>query len=69
MTVATKVQQAIATAKGVQANFEAFSLQTKDEEAKQKYADAALQLQTVINGLEQRMDRIQQEEPEFDLEN
>lgn len=65
MTVGTKVLQALATAKSVQANFETFSLQTQDEEAKQMYASAALQIQTVIDGLENRMDKIRQEEPQY----
>lgn len=65
MTVETKVQQALATAKGVQANFETFSLQTKDEVAKEKYANAAKQLQTMVEGLEKRMEQIEQEEPRF----
>jgi hypothetical protein len=65
MTVATQVQQALATARGVQASFETFSLQTKDELAKQMYADAAQQLKAVVEGLEKRMEEIKQEEPEY----
>lgn len=65
MTVGTKVQQALATAKGVQANFEIFSLQTKDEVAKQEYANAAKQLQAMVEGLEKRLEQIEQEEPWF----
>lgn len=65
MTVATQIQQALATAKGAQANFETFSLQSKDEEAKKMYGDAAKQLQTVIDGLEKRMEQIMQEEPQY----
>ena len=65
MTVGKQVQQALATAKGVQASFETFSLQTKDEVAKQMYAEAAQQLKAVVEGLEKRMEEIQQEEPEY----
>ncbi|MDW7650576.1 MAG: DUF1657 domain-containing protein [Bacillota bacterium] len=65
MTVATQIQQAIATAKGAQASFETFAQQTKDEAVKQMYADAAGQLQAVIEGLEKRMEQIRQEEPQY----
>lgn len=65
MTVGAQVLQALATAKSVQANFETFSLQTQDEEAKQMYANAAQQIQTVVDGLENRMDKIKQEEPQY----
>lgn len=68
VTVQTKVQQALATAKGIQANFETFSLQTKDEVAKQEYENAANQLQTVVEGLEVRLKQIEQEEPQIDSE-
>ncbi|WP_088102926.1 DUF1657 domain-containing protein [Halalkalibacter urbisdiaboli] len=65
MTVATQVMQALANAKSVQANFETFSEQTKDEVAKQKYAQAALEMQPLIEGLEKRMEQIEMEEPQF----
>lgn len=65
MTVETNVQQALATAKGVQANFETFSVQTKDEVAKLEYENAAKQLETVVEGLEKRLKQIEQEEPRF----
>ncbi|MGO4887616.1 DUF1657 domain-containing protein [Anaerobacillus sp. MEB173] len=65
MTVGTQVKQALANAKSVQANLETFALQTQDEAAKKKYEDAAEQIQAVIDGLESRVQQIEQEEPEF----
>lgn len=65
LTVRTQVMQALANAKSVQANFETFSLQTQDEVAKESYAKAAAQIQTIIEGLETRMEKIEQEEPSF----
>ncbi|MCL7745839.1 DUF1657 domain-containing protein [Halalkalibacter alkaliphilus] len=68
MTVGTQVRQALANAKSVQANLETFALQTKDETAKEKYAKAATQIQEVIDGLETRMEQIEQEEPSFKMD-
>lgn len=65
MTVGTQVKQALANAKSVQANMETFALQTQDEAAKKLYADAAAQIQTVVQGLETRVEQIEQEEPEY----
>lgn len=67
MTVGTQVRETLANAKSVQANFETFALQTKDEVAKEKYSAAAEQIQEIINGLETRMEQIELEEPSFKL--
>lgn len=68
MTVGTQVRQALANAKSVQANFETFALQTKDEVAKERYFQAAEQIQDVIEGLEKRMAKIEEEEPSFKMD-
>jgi len=67
VTVGTQVREALANAKSVQANFETFALQTKDEVAKEKYEDAAVQIQDTIKGLESRMEKIEEEEPSFKM--
>jgi hypothetical protein len=69
MTVATQVQQALATAKSVQADFEIFSAQTQDEVAKGLYAKAANEMEAVVEGLERRLQEIRQQEPEYCREN
>ncbi|WP_227935421.1 DUF1657 domain-containing protein [Alkalihalobacillus deserti] len=68
MTVGTQVRQALANARSVQANFETFALQTKDEEASERYNKAAAQIQEIIEGLEIRMGEIEQEEPSFKID-
>jgi predicted RecB family endonuclease len=68
VTVGTQVRQALATAKSVHANFETFALQTKDVMAKERYAKAAAEIQDIIEGLETRMDQIEQEEPSFKMD-
>ncbi|GAE29785.1 DUF1657 domain-containing protein [Halalkalibacter hemicellulosilyticus] len=66
MTVQRQIQEALANAKSVQANFEVFAQQTKDEVAKEKYDQAAQDLQNVISSLEERMKKIKKEETTFD---
>lgn len=65
MTVYTQVKQTLAGLKSAQANFEQFSLQTQNQAAKQLYQDAANQTGTIVSTLEQRVQQIEQEEPQF----
>ena len=55
----------LAGLKSAQASFETFSLGTDNQEAKQLYADAAKQTQTIIDSIEPRIQQIQQEEPQY----
>lgn len=66
MTVSTQVKQALAGLKSAQASFEQFALQTQNEQAKGLYSDAANQTQTIVNSLEQRVQQIEQEEPQYE---
>ncbi|WP_156289821.1 DUF1657 domain-containing protein [Oceanobacillus salinisoli] len=65
MTVINQVQQALANAKSAQASFESYSLKTQDESAKEMYINAAGQLQTIIDGLENRLKEIERDEPSY----
>lgn len=65
MTVATQVKQSLAGLKAAQASFEQFALQTQNSAAKQMYTDAADQTKTLVQTLEQRVQQIEQEEPQF----
>lgn len=65
MTVGTKVKQALASLKSVQADFETFALETQDKEAKRLYADAARQTQEIVRRLEERVSAIEDEEPQY----
>lgn len=65
MTVASSVKQTLAGLKGAQANLETFALQTQDKQAKQMYTQAAQQTQSVINSLEPRVKKLEQEEPQY----
>lgn len=65
MTVSSQVKQTLASLKGAQANFESFALQTQNQQAKQMYQSAASQTQQIVQSLEQRVDDIEKEEPQY----
>lgn len=65
MTVGTKVQKALSHLHQAQAAFETFSLDTKDKQAKGMYRDAAEATGALAQTLEQRLNQIQEEEPEY----
>lgn len=65
MTVYSQVKQAVAGLKSAQASFEQFALQTQNQQAKQVYTNAATQTQNLITELEQRVQQLEQEEPQY----
>jgi hypothetical protein len=65
MTVGTQVKQTLAGLKSAQASFEQFALQTQNQQAKQLYTDAANQTKTICDSLEQRVQQLEQEEPQY----
>ncbi|MDT8860085.1 DUF1657 domain-containing protein [Alkalihalobacillus sp. MEB130] len=65
MTVATKFKQTIAGLKSAQASLETFALDTDNQQAKQLFQQAAQQTQTIVDGLEPRLQQIEQEEPQY----
>lgn len=65
MTVGSQVKQTVAGLKSAQASLEQFALQTQNEQAKQLFTDAASQTQTIITSLEQRVQQLEQEEPQY----
>lgn len=65
MTVATQVKETIAGLRGVQASFEQFALQTENQQAKQMYSQAAQQTEAILESVQQRMQDIEQEEPQY----
>jgi hypothetical protein len=65
MTVASQVKQTLASLKSAQASFEQFALETQNQQAKQLYTDAANQTKTIVQSLEQRVQMMEQEEPQY----
>lgn len=65
VTVATKVQKALAHLHQAQAAFEVFALDTQDKSAQDMYRDAAKATKVLAESLEDRLEQIQEEEPEY----
>lgn len=65
MTVGTQLKQTLAALKSAQASLETFAMQTRNQNAKQLYGNAAQQTQAIINSLEQRVTDIENEEPQY----
>jgi hypothetical protein len=65
LTVAVKFKQTLAGLKSAQASLETFALDTENQQAKQLYQQMAQQTQSVIDGLEPRLQQIQEEEPQY----
>ncbi|KHF38869.1 DUF1657 domain-containing protein [Halalkalibacter okhensis] len=65
MTVAAKFKQTLAGLKSAQASLETFALDTENQQAKQLFQQAAQQTQSVVDGLEPRLQEIEQEEPQY----
>lgn len=65
MTVGVKMQQTLASAQSVLANLNAFALDTQDQAAKQMYQSLAKTQEQVVSQLQERLQYIQQEEPQY----
>jgi hypothetical protein len=65
VTVASQVKTALANLKSAQASLETFALQTQDQYAKQVYTTAATQAQTIVESIQERVQQIEKEEPEY----
>ena len=65
MTIGTQVKQTLASLKSAQANLETFALQTQNQQAKQLYANAAMQTKSIVDSLEPRTAEIEKEEPQY----
>ncbi|MBO1513662.1 DUF1657 domain-containing protein [Metabacillus bambusae] len=65
MTVINDVKTTLAGLKSAQASFETFALGTDNQQAKQLYQQAAQQTQTIVDSISQRVQEIEQEEPQY----
>jgi hypothetical protein len=65
MTVSSQVKQTLVGLKSAQASFESFALQTQNKQAKQLYAQAAQQTQTILNSIEPRVQQMESQEPQY----
>ena len=65
MTVINDVKTTLAGLKSAQASFETFALGTDNQQAKQLYQQAAQQTQSIVDSISQRVQEIEQEEPQY----
>jgi hypothetical protein len=65
MTVQTQMQQAISSAKSVEASLTQFGLETQNQQAKQLFQQLAQQQKGIVTQLEGRYYQILEEEPQF----
>ncbi|GAV14679.1 hypothetical protein PBN151_4657 [Paenibacillus sp. NAIST15-1] len=65
MTVGSQVKTCLASLKGVQADLESFALATQNQEAKQLYTNAAQQTQQIVDQVENRVQQLETEEPQY----
>ena len=65
MPTGTKIETALASAKGLAADMKTFSLDTDNQEAKQMFNQLANTMENVAQTLQSRFDFVRQEEPQY----
>lgn len=65
MPTGTKLETALASAKGLAADMKTFSLDTDNQEAKQMFSQLANTMENVAQTLQGRYDFVKQEEPQY----
>lgn len=65
MPTGTKLETALASAKGLAADMKTFSLDTDNQEAKQMFNQLANTMENVSQTLQGRYDFVKQEEPQY----
>lgn len=66
MPTGTKLETALASAKGLSADMKTFSLDTDNQEAKQMFNQLADTMESVEQQIQSRLDFVKQEEPQYD---
>lgn len=65
MPTGTKLETALASAKGLASDLKTFSLDTDNQEAKQMYNQLCNTVENVAQTLQSRLDFVKQEEPQY----
>ncbi|MBY0756841.1 DUF1657 domain-containing protein [Clostridium sardiniense] len=65
MPTGTKLETALASAKGLAADMKTFSLDTDSQEAKQIFNQLASKMEEVEQTIHSRLDFVKQEEPQY----
>lgn len=66
MPTGTKLETALASAKGLAADMKTFSLDTDNQEAKQMFNQLSSTMDNVAQTIQSRLDFVKQEEPQYD---
>ncbi|MFA5576821.1 MAG: DUF1657 domain-containing protein [Tissierellaceae bacterium] len=65
MTVMTKLETALASAKGLAADLKTFSLDTDNQSAKQMFSSLSTNADDMAQMIEDRVNQIKTEEPQY----
>jgi len=65
VTIVSRVKQTLATLKGSQGTLRLYALQTTDEETKLVYNEAVTITEKIINELEERIQTLEYQEPQY----
>ena len=65
VTVGTKMKQTLASAESILADLKSYQLETQDPQAKQLFQNLANQMEQTVQGLKQRLQQIEQQEPQY----
>lgn len=65
MTTINKLQQALNSAKSLQADLKTFSMDTENQQAKQMFNQLATNLENTVQMLQSRVDFVNSEEPQY----
>jgi len=65
MPTGTKLETALASAKGLASDMKTFSLDTDNQEAKQMFNQLSSTMENVAQTLQSRFDYVKQEEPQY----
>jgi hypothetical protein len=65
MTVVNKLEQALASAKGLAADLKTFSLDTDDQQAKQMFNSLSSNAENMASMIENRFNYVKTQEPQY----
>lgn len=65
MPTGTKLETALASAKGLASDMKTFSLDTDNQEAKQMFNQLATTMEGIEQQIQSRLDFVKQEEPQY----
>lgn len=67
MTVGQKLHQTVATLESAVGNLKSFALDTQDQNAKQQFDLYARQIDQIVQGLKQRTNYVEAQEPAYKM--